>query len=270
MPRIVQYRQPAGAMSVGLRRLKSFFRKTSSHGPTFMIVGAMKAGTSTLHATLSHHPEIFMTTPKELHAWDMPKPPPIDSYHMHFERGHGFPIRGESTPSYAYHPGTMERLAGYNPDLRLIFIMRDPVKRAISHINHSLRMRKLQQKDLFDELLADQRDMSRLDARPFRLSPYGYHARGLYHLQISRMHRHFDAKQIHLLRLEDLREAPQEELDRICDFLGAARQSLEVESKGVRKYDPAPPELISYLSTYYRLPNRILAEDFGVKTDDWL
>ncbi|MEP0708107.1 sulfotransferase family protein [Parvibaculum sp.] len=235
-----------------------------------MIVGAMKAGTSTLHATLAQHPEIFMTKPKELHAWDMPTPPPVDSYHMHFERGRGFAIRGESTPSYAYHPGTMERLARYNPGLKLIFIMRDPVKRAISHINHSVRLRRLPEKDLFGELLADQRDMSRLDVKPFRQSPYGYHARGLYHLQISRMRRFFDATQIHMLRLEDFTEAPQEELDRICDFLGATRQSLEVTSKGVKKYDPAPPELISYLSTCYRLPNRILAEDFGVKTDDWL
>jgi hypothetical protein len=235
-----------------------------------MIVGAMKAGTSTLHATLGQHPEIFVTTPKELHAWDMPKLPPIESYHMHFEGGSEMAVRGESTPSYAYHPATMGRLAEYNPDLKLIFIMRDPVRRAISHINHSIRLRKLPHKDLFAELLEDQRDISRHDVKPFRQSPYGYHARGLYHLQISRMRRYFDAQQIHLLRLEDFMEAPQRELDGVCDFLGVSRQALSVENKGIKEYDPAPPELISYLSTYYRLPNRILAEDFGVKTDDWL
>lgn len=265
-----KYLHPAGAFSIAMRQLASRFGRELPAGPTFMIVGAMKAGTSTLHATLTQHPEIFMTARKELHAWDKPLPPSVASYQMHFEGGRHLKLRGESTPSYAYHPATMERLAQYNPALKLIFIMRDPVKRAVSHINHSLRIRKLTGRAFFDELLEDQRDISRHDVKPFRTSPYGYHARGLYHLQISRMRRHFDAAQIHLLRLEDFNAAPQREIDRICDFLGAGRQVLSVENKGVKTYDPPSPELIAYLSSYYRLPNRILAEDFGVKVDDWL
>jgi hypothetical protein len=266
-----RYRQPAGSSTALLvRRVRAALGLDGSVGPTFMIVGAMKAGTSTLHATLAHHPEIFMTSPKELHAWDRENPPPLASYHMHFDAGRDKRVRGESTPSYAFQPGTMEHLKKYNPNLQLVFIMRDPVRRAISNINHSMSKRDIAERPLMEELMDDLRDMSKNDVSPFRHSPFGYHERGLYHRQIVRMRKHFAAEQLLLLRLEDFKAAPQAELDKVCDFLGVGRETLKVRSKGVNTYAAPPQEVVDYLSNFYRPHNRILTQDFGIRTDDWL
>lgn len=264
-----EYRPPADIVSIAVRYATSLWAGKGD-GPTFMIVGAMKAGTSTLHATLAQHPEIFMTDQKEIHAWDKEHPPSLASYHMHFDAGRGLKVRGESTPSYAYQPGTMPKLARYNPRLKLVFIMRDPVLRAISHLNHSMTKRKKLGTPPFDELREDLRDMSRHDVSAFRHSPFGYHARGLYHVQIARMRKFFPEDRIFLMRLEDFKAAPQQELDRLCDFLAVERHALPVQNRGVKRYSPPSQELIDYLSAYYRLPNEVLAADFGVRTDDWL
>ena len=106
----------------------------------FMIVGAQKCGTSALAHFLSQHPEIGMASPKEVHLFDRPgyssdwTPEQIDD-HYGSQLGHctGARILGEATPSYMFVPEIGRDLARYNPDLKLIVLLRDPVERAISH-----------------------------------------------------------------------------------------------------------------------------------------
>ena len=211
-----------------------------------------------------------MSVPKELHAWDKLVPPSTASYHMHFEGGQDKAVRGESTPSYAFHPYALGHISRYNPDMKLVFIMRDPVKRAISHLYHSMRMGETGDKSLLAELEEDIRVSMRPRLLPFRLTHRHYHARGLYHQQIKRMRRYFPERHIHLLRFEDFKSAPQHELARVCDFLEVERLPLPLHKKGLGKYHPPSSQLIDYLSNYYREPNRILAEEFGIRVDDWL
>ena len=109
--------------------------------PTFVIIGAMKGGTTTLHAVLRTHPEIFMSREKELdffaearnlrrgEAW----------YRRQFRTDR--PIRGESSPIYAAwpaHDGVPERMHDLLPDARIVYCVRDPVERAMSHYRHAL------------------------------------------------------------------------------------------------------------------------------------
>jgi hypothetical protein len=106
-----------------------------------VVIGAMKCGTSTLHGHLSLHPEISMSQVKELNFF-------IESrnyrrgekwYRSHFDFRR--PIRGESSPNYTKSPtfpGVAERMHAMIPSARLVYIVRDPIDRAISHYRHNL------------------------------------------------------------------------------------------------------------------------------------
>ncbi len=108
------------------------------------IIGAMKSGTTSLHNYLNEHPEIFMCEPKEPGffveelAWSKGK----DWYQSLFAGVRDEVVVGESSTHYAKLPiykGVPERIARFSPDARFIYLMRDPIDRAISHYWHSVR-----------------------------------------------------------------------------------------------------------------------------------
>jgi Sulfotransferase family len=121
--------------------------------PNLLVIGAMKSGTSSLHYYLGLHPEIQMSQPKELHFFlDRGAFAPdeladevtaleeqcnwrrgTDWYRGHFDEE--TPIRGESSVAYTYpwYLGTAGRIAEVLPDVRLIYLVRDPVERMASH-----------------------------------------------------------------------------------------------------------------------------------------
>jgi hypothetical protein len=130
--------------------------------PHLIIIGAMKAGTSALHAYLDDHPDVAMSTPKELCFFYGPNPEEsqgpsaIDpaeqtewspgNWHRGIEwyRGHfrgDVPVRGESSPGYTSpsFPGVAARMGSVVPDALLIYLVRDPVARAVSQYHHHVR-----------------------------------------------------------------------------------------------------------------------------------
>ena len=108
------------------------------------IIGAMKSGTTSLHNYLNEHPAIFMCEPKEPGffveelAWSKGH----DWYRSLFARANGEVVLGESSTHYAKLPvykGVPERIARFYPKARFIYLMRDPVERAVSHYWHNVR-----------------------------------------------------------------------------------------------------------------------------------
>lgn len=102
--------------------------------PTFLIIGAAKAGTSTLRHQLGQHPEIFMSSKKELHffSFDPTYARGIDWYESWFENAGGYRQAGEASTSYSIRkvfPNAAERIATYEPGMRLIYIVRHPIER---------------------------------------------------------------------------------------------------------------------------------------------
>lgn len=107
--------------------------------PTFIIIGAMRAGTTSLYDILSHHPQISMSQQKETDFFIAEKS---------WSRGTGWytrqfdpskRIRGEASPNYTKRhvfTGVPERIYATVPNVKLIYLLRDPVARAISHIYH--------------------------------------------------------------------------------------------------------------------------------------
>jgi hypothetical protein len=103
--------------------------------PNFFVIGAPKAGTTSLHRYLAAHPDIHMSEPKELNYFDDPAWKSRRGwYESHFETD--APLRGEANPHYAHHPyftGVPERIHSVVPDAKLIYVVRDPLERIRSH-----------------------------------------------------------------------------------------------------------------------------------------
>lgn len=117
--------------------------------PTFLIVGGMKCGTTALHDLLAEHPQIATSEPKELNFFfggDAPSPWNAGNWHRGVEwyRDHfdgGFPVRGESSPGYTSpaHAEAPGRIADLVPDVRVVYLVREPVARMVSQHAHHVR-----------------------------------------------------------------------------------------------------------------------------------
>jgi hypothetical protein len=113
--------------------------------PTFFIIGAPKAGTTSLHHYLEQHPQIQMSSVKEP-SYFAPAPDErnlkrgitrLDKYEQLFNPS--VPVRGEASTNYAEYPfrqGVPERIRALVPDAKFIYLVRDPVSRTLSHYRH--------------------------------------------------------------------------------------------------------------------------------------
>lgn len=107
--------------------------------PDFLIIGAMKAGTTTLYDCLRAHPEVGMSRQKETDFFLNPAAQGLDWYRGQFDPARR--VKGEASPNYtkrAAFPGVPERAAALVPDAKLVFIARDPVARAASQYRHAI------------------------------------------------------------------------------------------------------------------------------------
>jgi hypothetical protein len=109
----------------------------------FIIVGAQKGGTTALASFLAQHPGIFILEIKEAHFFDITRKyydskarsAPYGDYHRLFARAKPNQLWGEATPSYMFLPFVPRRIHEYNPAVKIIFLLRDPVMRAFSHFS---------------------------------------------------------------------------------------------------------------------------------------
>ncbi|ABG03692.1 sulfotransferase [Rubrobacter xylanophilus DSM 9941] len=115
--------------------------------PNLIVIGAMKCGTTALHRYLGLHPEVYMSSPKELNFFFGEAGAGGGWHRGNWHRGVGWyasrfdpsaPVRGESSPGYTSpdHPEAAERMARLLPEARLVYLVRDPVGRAVSQYLH--------------------------------------------------------------------------------------------------------------------------------------
>jgi Sulfotransferase family len=120
--------------------------------PNLFVVGAAKAGTTSLHYYLSQHPEIYMSSVKEPHFFSQINPDPRfvalsgcihvsneESYLKLFEPGKDKKIRGEASPSYLWDEKTGDRIKQVSPEANIIIMLREPISRAYSHYLNDVR-----------------------------------------------------------------------------------------------------------------------------------
>jgi hypothetical protein len=190
----------------------------------YLIAGVQKGGTTALHSFLSHHHQISMPPRKELHFfdneevdWSRPDYAPL---HRHFV-GEDGRKRGEATPIYTYWPPAAERIYRYNPAIRLIVILRDPVERAYSQ--WAMETSRGDEELSFSQAIREGR--RRVFAAPLSRGQriFSYVERGFYAEQIDRLLSLFAREQVLFLRTKDLWDRHVETLIQVCDFLTVDR-----------------------------------------------
>ena len=187
----------------------------------FIVIGVQKAGTTALYDYLADDPRIGLSDVKEVHFFDDEgldwADPDYSAYHAHFP-AEGVRLRGEATPIYVYWPGSLERIQAYNPAMRLILLLRDPVARAWSH----WRMETARGAEHEPFAWCVRRGRQRL----FEAEPWGHHRefsyveRGFYGEQVARLYERFPREQVLILKAEDLRAEPDSALAQVRGFLG--------------------------------------------------
>ncbi|HEU4430577.1 MAG TPA: sulfotransferase [Myxococcota bacterium] len=265
-------------------------------GPDFLGVGAHRSGSSWLFRVLSQHPELWLPPVKELHYFDKPgihrtiwsarerrraklkgaSSPAFwlrywlgarddDWYAALFAAAQRRGLRtGEITPAYATLPaGVFERMRRRNPALRIVYVMREPIERTWSAVNHA-----------FEKRGGAPGTLSVAEALGAARHP-SVAARSDYLGTIRRLESVFPREQIHYGFFEDLRDAPERFARALLAFLG-------VDPKHVREItlpravnaaavaSAVPAEFAAELARDVRPALRALCERLGGAPRAWL
>ncbi len=243
--------------------------------PDFLIIGAMRSGTTALHDTLARHPRVIPAIKKEIHFFDLEFHRGIGWYRAHFPyqtrmRGH---ITGEASPYYLFHPLAPGRAAQTVPQARLIALLRNPVDRAYSHYWHGIRLgyETLSFKDAIEQeaerLAGEEERLRRGPSFPHQL--HSYLARGLYAQQLERWLAHFPKESLLVLQTEALEHHPAPILHSLCRFLHIPPAPLTINrSLNRARYPEMRPQTRSRLVEFFRPHNQRLYQLLG-ETFDW-
>ena len=196
----------------------------------FMIAGTQKSGTSVLTYYLNQHPAIAMAHKEEAHLVVQPRRHFFDNeamfaggkidydlLHQDVRVTAQTLVTGTCTPVYTYWKPAMQRIHDYNPSLKLIILLRNPIDRAFSHWNMQ-RDRKL---DSLSFLAAVKEEENRAwEAYPLQLRKFSYVERGFYSEQMERVFKFFPREQVLVIKFDDLRRDYRAVTDKIFNFLG--------------------------------------------------
>lgn len=217
---------PYSVSNVGISRLSS---SNSRVLPDFLVIGAMKAGSTTLHQYIVNHPNVIPAAIKEVHYFDY-------YYGSHFWYRSNFPkkddmnkngisfVTGEATPQYIFHTLTPKRVYDLMPNVKLMAVLRNPIDRAFSHYNHNVR--KGNESLSFEDALFNREEelnreheklVSNKDCDIVFYERYNYLNYGKYAEQLSEWFKFFPKEQFYICKTEDL---STDTLMQMYDFLG--------------------------------------------------
>ena len=176
--------------------------------PDFIIIGAMKCMTSTLHEQLARQPGFFMSTPKEPYFFsdDPVYAKGMDWYHELFADAKPGDLKGESTTHYTKlptYPQTIARIQEHVPNAKFIYVMRHPIDRLVSQYIHQWTEREISVP--IDEAIDQHSELIAYSKYAMQLKPY---------FEV------FGRNRILPVFFDRLRNHSQAELERICTFLG--------------------------------------------------
>ncbi|MEO8289665.1 MAG: sulfotransferase domain-containing protein [Gaiellaceae bacterium] len=238
--------------------------------PGFLVLGAQRAGSTSLFDDLCSHPGVVEPTHKELHFFDQNWWRGVGWYRRFFPVARDR-VTGEASPYYLFHPLAPARVAATVPHARLIALLRDPVERAYSHYHLSRRYghEELSFEEALDheaERLAGEEEKIAADPgyKSFSHRHHSYLARGLYAAQLERWFGYFPREQIHVVRAEDLFADPAGTYGQILSFLGLAPHELPRPAhRNKAEYAPMEKSTREHLTDFFREPNRRLYELLG-------
>jgi Sulfotransferase domain len=189
------------ARRVSLRRLRR------AELPNLILIGGLKCGTTSLHHYLNLHPEIHMSRPKELNFFvaELNWPLGDEWYAAHFPAA--APVRGESSPHYTNLPrfrGVADRMRSVVPGARLVYMVREPIDRMLSHYLHNVAGGY------------ERRPIAEALAQP----DSAYVHRSMYAMQLEPYVERFGSERIEVVSREELKAGRDETMRRVFRFVG--------------------------------------------------
>jgi len=258
--------------------------------PSFFVLGAAKSGTTSLHLYLDQHPEIFMSKPKEPIFFEAEYERGAQFYYNKYFGGwKGERSVGESRHRNLYLPFVPARICSYNPESRLIVLLRNPAQRAVSHW-WQWWTRDL---ELLSPEAAFDADLARIEAgiavvTPEEVVRYAkeltqdvqrrhrtYIDSGYYFDQLQRYLQFFRRDQLHIILFEEFIGEPVESLRRLFQFLGvdegiAPWVDVRPFNQSVRgMWDHISDRLWNRLIEHYAPHNRRLEQLLGRSLTCW-
>jgi hypothetical protein len=250
--------------------------------PDYLIIGAQRAGTTSLHRYLVQHPGVRTTLrTKGVHYFDTGYGRGRSWYASRFPtrltawyvaRRHGVALRtGEASPYYLFHPLVPDRVAELLPQVKLIALLRDPVVRAYSHYQHEVA-RGFETLSFEEAIAAEPArlagEVERMLAEPlhhsFAHQHHSYLARGRYHEQLASWRALFDDSQLLVLSSERFFAEPGRWFEQVLDFLELPAFIPDAfERHNAYDYRQMGDEVRERLVEHYREPNRRLYESLG-------
>ncbi|MGH3397377.1 MAG: sulfotransferase [Streptosporangiaceae bacterium] len=189
--------------------------------PTFVVIGAMKAGTVSLRHYLDEHPDVFLGRGGKFgepnffvaeYNW----PRGRGWYELLFDGAGRAAAIGECSPSYSMapaYPGVPERMAQVIPQARLVYVVRDPIARMQSMYMHQVSAGRERRRA----------EVALLDERYLGPSLYGF--------QLAAFLDHFDRSQVLVIASEALRDRPREALSAVFDHLAVDPAAADLDQR---------------------------------------
>jgi len=248
--------------------------------PKFIIIGAQRSGTTSLYYNLCNHPDIISSTEKQVNYFNYNYEKGLDWYKSHFPDKvlinllNQNIVSGEASPEYMITPFVPYRIHQQIPEIKIIIILRDPIKRAYSQYSHNVRNGE----EHLPFSKAIRLENKRLESIKKKYCDfytrkeyyrYTYVERGKYSHYIDMWKKYFDPKKIHILKSESFFENPNEELNKIYTFLGLDHYNIshiDHYNKGEYKRKMDIKDL-NYLKTIYSQWNAKLSTKYNIDYD---
>ncbi len=246
--------------------------------PNFIIIGAMKSGTTSLYNYICDHPSVIAAEYDEIGFFDsnyhlglnwyrslFPTKKQLKSLEQKEDQG----ITGEDTPFYFWNEESANRIKEILPNVKLILILRNPINRAYSEYHDKVQSGRT--KKSFEQYIQSELENLKKNSPP----PSKFNdddsilLRGIYSKQFENWSRIFSKKQIIVLQSEQLLEKPQKVLNEIYNFLGLTEFNLKNKfSKKKKKYQDMNSETREILRDFYYPYNEKLFQMIE-KRFDW-
>ena len=188
----------------------------------FLIAGAQKSGTTALNYYLQRHPQIALPVKKELNFFDNDElfaggNVSYEPLYEMFRPARSGSIAGENTPIYLYWRPALPRIRAYNPAMKFIIILRNPIERAFSQWNMQ-RTRGIEPFDFMEAVREEPRRIA--ESAPTQLRKFSYIDRGRYAEQLERAFRLFPRERFLVVKYEEFRARQREVVEAVFRFLG--------------------------------------------------
>ncbi|TKB43528.1 sulfotransferase domain-containing protein [Thalassotalea mangrovi] len=249
--------------------------------PSFIVLGARHSGTAALVKYLRQHPQLHHTFQSQTHYFDGGLAKNQDNFDNgeSWYRAH-FPLRKELAPGqqcfesstfYSFHPLAAERIKELLPGVKIIFILRNPIDRAICHYTDEKNARR-EYLPLIKALQMEEQRLSwSLTTQDYRSDAFlhaTYKSRGHYKEQIERFLRYFDRQHIKIISIEEFNKSPLKILEQLYQFIGISNFHNKSVTPLQRNQLIHETEVRRYLNHYFSERNQSLYEFCG-KSFHW-